>query len=649
MKLFLFNKGLNSKIALYSILILSPFLSLGQEIQDVFRNKAISLKKEFKDEDIAQLFNKSSYSFEYNSARKTVEAIEEESINFISLGHSVKGVKALFYNQNSEISSYEIKNEKGKKIVHEKYCGHVSSGDIFYSDAQLCGYSFPLSKIGSQAFFKSKKVFLDPKYLTKVIFHERQAVEEREIIFDIPEWIKIDLIEFNFEGYDIEKSETEHVNNGKKYTRYVYKTGKLKPLPQEDNTPGILHFLPHILVVIKEYQQDDESVTLLNSMDDLYIWYNSLVKSLIYEKNGMQEIANEIIKDLDSDEDKIRALYYWVQDNIRYIAFEDGIAAFRPEESKEVYFNRYGDCKGMANLLKNLLLDAGFDARLTWIGTRQLPYPTSIPSLAIHNHMITTVFNDGKRYILDPTEKFGDFNEPAERIQGRDILIENGSDYIIDKVPLLDLDENDEENKINFTILDNELKGKGTLTIRGEKKKQFMYALDILDGKSKHIYMRSMVSGNSLPDKFNVTNEVTIEKENPIYVDYDCNLSNKISSFGNEIYLNMDIEEDFSDMEVEKNRMPPLDFHFRVNKKIVSILEIPDNYDLSYIPKPFLKESPFYRFNFYYVIEGRTLKYIKEYKLNTSMLPVNQFEEWNTTVKSLKEYYSDQIILKSNN
>ena len=638
-----------NKIGLIIFLGLGSLVSFSQDVSDDFRNLALKYKGEYKDEEVVQTDSKSFYSFEYNGESKIIEAIEEERITYLSLKHSVKTAKAIYYNENSEIISYELTNEKGKKKYHEKYCGHVQSGDIFYSDAQVCAYSFLLNEPGSQVFFTGKKKFLDPKYLTKIIFHENQPVINREIVFDVPEWVQLDLIEYNFEGYEIEKTVEEKIIDGKKHNRYIYKVSNLKALQQENNTPGQFHYLPHILVVLKEYKYNGETITLLKSMDDLYVWYSSLVNSLTYEDNGMDKVTDDIIKDIDKDEEKIKALYYWVQDNIKYIAFEDGLAAFKPEESKNVYFNRYGDCKGMANLLKNVLIQAGFDARLTWIGTRQLPYPTSIPSLAIHNHMITTVFFNGKQYILDPTEKFGKFNEPAERIQGRDILIEDGEKYIIDKVPMVALTENDEENNINFTITNNELRGKGTLTIRGEKKKQFMYAIESLQGNNKDIFMRSVVSGNVLPDKFTVTNDLDIQKDNPIHLDYDCNLSENISSFGKEVYLDLDIDEDFADMDVEKDRMPPLDFRMRINKKIISVLKIPDNYDFSYIPKPYKVESPFYEFKFYYQVEGKTLKYIKEYKLNTSMLPVSHFEEWNSTVKSLKEYYSDQIILTSKN
>ena len=38
--------------------------------------------------------------------------------------------------------------------------------------------------------------------------------------------------------------------------------------------------------------------------------------------------AEEITKGVVSDVDKIKMVFYWVQNNIRYIAFENGIMGF---------------------------------------------------------------------------------------------------------------------------------------------------------------------------------------------------------------------------------------------------------------------------------------------------------------------------------
>ncbi|MEI9945444.1 MAG: transglutaminase-like domain-containing protein [Chitinophagaceae bacterium] len=92
-----------------------------------------------------------------------------------------------------------------------------------------------------------------------------------------------------------------------------------------------------------------------------------------------------------------KRFFNWVQHNIRYIAFEDGIAGFKPAKANDVLNKKYGDCKGMANLTRGLLQALGFDARLCWIGTNYIAYDYSTPSMAVDNHMICALIYNGKK------------------------------------------------------------------------------------------------------------------------------------------------------------------------------------------------------------------------------------------------------------
>ena len=49
--------------------------------------------------------------------------------------------------------------------------------------------------------------------------------------------------------------------------------------------------------------------------------------------------------------------------------------------------------------------------------------------------MICTVILNGKKYFLDGTESFIALNDYAQRIQGKQVLIEDGKNYILDRIP----------------------------------------------------------------------------------------------------------------------------------------------------------------------------------------------------------------------
>src|SRR6185436_1522859 len=164
--------------------------------------------------------------------------------------------------------------------------------------------------------------------------------------------------------------------------------------------------------------------TLFETDTDLYKWYASMITLVNNKSDDVRQKALKLVEGKKTDMDKIKSIFYWVQDNIRYVAFENGIMGFKPASAGTVYKNKYGDCKGMANLLCEMLKTVGFDARLTWLGTNDIPYDFSTPALCINNHMICTVVLNGKNYFLDATEDYIAFNDYANRIQGRPVMIE---------------------------------------------------------------------------------------------------------------------------------------------------------------------------------------------------------------------------------
>ncbi len=91
------------------------------------------------------------------------------------------------------------------------------------------------------------------------------------------------------------------------------------------NAPGPTYVYPHLLILAKSYTKKGETKTIFDSTQDLYNWYKSLVNSLENDNTDIKSKVVELTEDANTDEEKIKNIYYWVQDNIRYIAFEDGI------------------------------------------------------------------------------------------------------------------------------------------------------------------------------------------------------------------------------------------------------------------------------------------------------------------------------------
>jgi len=233
--------------------------------------------------------------------------------------------------------------------------------------------------------------------------------------------------------------------------------------------------LPHLVITVRSYTVNQKQYNGFKTVADLYNWYNFLYKKADNKSADLKPLVNQLIQGKPNDEEKIKAIYYWVQDNIRYIAFEEGYAGFIPQSVQAVYKNKYSDCKGMANLVTEMLKLAGYDAHFAWIGTREIPYDhAEVQSMCVDNHAISVLYFNGKTYFVDGTEKYAAFGKNAYRIQGKSVLVQNGDGYKLEKVPAATIEENKIITKATLKLEGDKITGHVLLSYTGEGKNFFI-------------------------------------------------------------------------------------------------------------------------------------------------------------------------------
>ncbi|HPE83615.1 MAG TPA: transglutaminase-like domain-containing protein, partial [Aequorivita sp.] len=388
-----------------------------------------------------------------------------------------------------------------------------------------------------------------------------------------------------------------------------------------------------------------ERFTLFNETKDLYNWYKSLVDSMADDPSAIKEKVAELTANAKTDEEKIKNIYYWIQDNIRYIAFEDGLAGFKPDECQNVFKKRYGDCKGMANLTKQMLIEAGFDARLTWLGTKHIAYDYSTPSLSVDNHMICTVFYDGKKIFLDGTEKFNPFGEYAERIQGKQVMIENGESYILETVPVVAPEKNRETHVFNAKINNNALEGNVSLTYSGESRASFLYVFNNLRTEMKNEaleYYLKRADRNMMVD--NIETSDLENRDDQLSIDFNLKQDNAVSSFDDEIYINLDYNQEYGKWLFNERNT---DYEFAHKEYLSSEinLELPEGYKITELPKGIDVNTKNYKIFVDFELTDNVLHYKKVFVMKDAVVKKSNFKEWNETIKNLQSIYNQQIIL----
>ncbi len=602
------------------------------------------LKKEYPEESWVATRFQSHYNF-IEGRRGALPIVENtEELQTITLNTIEKCRLAWFYDDNSKISSEKITYKNGRKVIYDKVCGNFENEGVFYSDAKVCVFQLNNQKIGDVVYTNLSQTYNDVRYFTKVFFHEKYPIEEREIFFSIPTGMVIDLVEVNFEGYKIEKTKIE--NAKEKSTEYKYIIRKIPGLDTEENTLGPAHIYPHLLIMAKSYTLNGKPQKIISSVDDLYEWYTELAGKTQNDPASLASLVKQLTSNAKTDIEKVKNIFYWVQDNIRYIAFEDGIAGFKPEEAQGVFLKKYGDCKGMANLTKAMLQIAGLDGRLTWIGTSRLPYTFQTPCLGINNHMICTWISGDKKYFLDPTEKFIAFDKYAARIQNQQVLIENGKKYILDKIPESNYEPNLIEYKEQLSIIDQKMVGKARIKVNGESKVEFLRLYDLLRNDKKSTALHNVLTRNDKNiDVENIKTSDLQNREAELSIDYDISASNRINKFGDDLYIEIDLQKNYQALTFDDKRVNNYTFHQKIYQKNQVIIEVPDQYKIKHLPADMSFKNDDFSFFVSFINKGNQIFYNKTIIINKGLIKKSQFKIWNNAIAELNKIYEDQIIL----
>jgi transglutaminase-like putative cysteine protease len=627
------------------ILVISAlFLSSVAVAQD-YPKMAEQFQQQYKDKEAVVLNSTIRYEF-IKDAKTGAKISVMTNEKLLSLRYNAAIYRTQYYDQNSVVEKFSAESNLKQKLTdYSKFCGTYTHDGLFYDDSKFCTHQLKLKERGEVWDVTSTKKINDVKYLTSIYFSESLPVQEKKVVFVIPHEISLEIKEFNLDKFSVEKSEKTEATH--KIVEYTVKN--LPGLVSDSYDRGMQFSQAHLLVLVKSIVVNGNKVNVLSSPQDLYTWYSSLTSQLKPNRQTFTPTVNDLVKDKKTDEEKVKAIYYWVQDNIRYIAFEDGIAGFKPDEAHAVFEKRYGDCKGMANLMKEMLKVAGYDARLTWIGTRRIMYDQSIPSLAVNNHMICTLMLNGKRYFLDATEKYIPFGQNAQRILDRPVMIEDGPKYIADKIIETEKNRDIDARNIKASIKGEDLQGKYVINLKGEAKKNFLYEYHYTKNDQKDEFMSEFIShGNKNVKTSNLKLPDLKERSGPLDLECDLVFSGAVSSFNNEYYVDIDPAKNFKNWTIKDTRQSDIDFGERIYKKTSVELEIPKGYKVTHLPERIEIKEPEFSFNIQYKLSGSSIIYTKELRIPEGIINKSAFPRWNKAVKELEKAYENQIVLKSN-
>ena len=539
------------------------------------------------------------------------------------------------------------KTKKAKVLDFKTQDSHSNS--VFYDDNKETSFDFPQLIKGASCVLKSNIYYKDIHLLSPFYFSSYVPVDQFKFTITAPENVELKYILKNNENNIISVNQYQ-----KGRTNYFEFTAqKCLPIDRLSGSPSYAYYEPHVIVYVASYTKGSEKINVLSSLDDLYQWNYSFIQNINIEPSvELTSLADSLTQNFTSDKEKAIAIYQWVQSNIKYVAFEEGLEGFIPRLAIDVYKKRYGDCKDMSSLITTLLKLVGINAYYTWIGTRDIPYKYTEVFLPItDNHMISVAYIDNSWFFLDGTDSHCIFGFPSRAIQGKQALVSiNSKEYKILEVPIIDASKNIAVDTTLISITEHGIKGNTTINYYGYFGSDVWNRLQYKTNNDEKNYVKSRMGKAS--NKF-IMGDYKINKINHYTKEINLCSSFEIPNYSkkidDEIYINLNLENFFSGSNIDTQRIKvPLENEFGFASKQYTALDIPQGYEVLYKPNDFKLSNSLFEFDIKYLVSQQKVITIQEIIYKPLLIQASDFPLWNSSIQKLNSYFKEQVVLKKN-
>lgn len=554
-----------------------------------------------------------------------------------------------FYNLSDiSASSYTLKGDNYEEHKIKDFSVKDELSVSFYDDIKSLNFVYPNLTKGSKSSLNTVFSVSNPRFVSSLYLGGAVPYINSKIKVTVDNNINVDFKEFHINTIDVNFKETKK----KKKTVYQWEVKNIRGTELLRGSPSYKNYYPHIIPVVKNYKTKDKLVKVSQDVDALYKWYYSLVKDLDKKEYSKELVTtvNELIKDKKTELDKVKAIYYWAQKNIKYVAFEYDLGGFVPRKPNEIFSKKYGDCKDNSMLLYSMLDIANIKSCLTWIGTRKIPYKyDEVPTPAVDNHMILTYENGQNTYFLDATGRYNKLGTPTSFIQGKEALIGySDSKYKVKKVPVIAAELNTVIDSVSLKIDNFDLKGTGIKAYKGYPKtdKYSWFERVSTDREKLNYYRSSLRKGNN---KFKILshkghNELSYDK--PYSIDYSFVIPNFISSYEDEVYVDLNLDKVLKNQLFDEKRVSDYEADYKYKTSFVFELTIPDDYELTYLPKNIDLDNKFFKSNITYSQKGNKVYYNHSFQTKYLVLKKENFSEIFNETKKIVKAYKELLVLK---
>lgn len=355
-----------------------------------------------------------------SSSHMTIE--KEYAVTILNKYGDVEGNLDLGYDDHRTIKDvdflvYDAFGKEIKKVRKSDYKDVSGTGNSLYTDNRVLYYhhtplSYPYT-IKYRYKISTKNTAFIQRWIPVNYYHVSTELSTYTLTY--PSDIKVYFKENNFNNYNIE--------NNSKGNIISYKLKSAKAVRYESLSPDFLEFGPYVGFAINKFHLAGVYGEADN-WNEFGKWiYDELLKGRDALDESTKEEVRALTKGVESQVEKARIIYDYMQDKTRYISVQIGVGGWKPMLASDVDKLGYGDCKALTLYTQALLKAVDIESYYTIIyAKRRKNIDKDLASIQ-GNHAILMIPNKKDTVWLECTSQKVPFGYLGKFTDDRDALV----------------------------------------------------------------------------------------------------------------------------------------------------------------------------------------------------------------------------------
>jgi len=385
--------------------------------------------------------------------------------------------------------------------------------------------------------------------------------------------------DFEFKYYTTQLS--PDVSEDGDYNVYKWQVKDLDPYEPEYYTPPARVILSRV------------SYSSIGSWNELEEWFEGLFSDAI-NKELVSSKVNEIIEGKTTKEEKTKAIYDWVRENIRYEESEFGfLTGYKPHTVDEILEYKFGDCKDQTVLLVSMLKAADIEAYPALLSYRSI---IDAPSPQAFWHSVVFVPRDIGDLWLDPTCSECPYGYTNSMIQGGMVLILFDEKKGFVSIPELPVEKNNLMEAEGITNLkeDGSADVYGSVKWVGSDAIYMRYGFKILKESDIEEIFQTAIKEECTRGKLNNYTYSDLEKEDTRFImtmNFTC--EGFASRSGDKLIHDLSGESMYAEVTSKENRTFPINLWPEEMVLTHTEIILPKCFGVEMVPDSFSRNESF--------------------------------------------------------